>query len=151
MVLTILFDFWSVDLCDESFLAPPKPFSRSFINRMLSHTSKPSYDAPPEEEEELHELEHTSPPPIPPSDPYSTLLASMNQLTVSPNKLRDDFYSTASHFAASQRLVKLHLIWIQHYLGYEIPLSSQSVHPLPPTGPPFPLYDPWSAPTSDYP
>ena len=85
----------------KSFLAPPRLFNRSFINRKLSHVSKPSHDDPYEEEEEFQEPEHTSPPPMPHSDPYSTLLATMNQLVISHNQHPDDFYSTFSFFAAS--------------------------------------------------
>ena len=70
---------------------------------MMSHLSKPVQDAPHDEEEDIPDPKphHTSPPPVSPTDPYLTLLASVNQLTLSYNQLRDDFYSTTSHFAAS--------------------------------------------------
>ena len=55
IVLTILFDFWGVDLSEEPFIAPYRTFDRSFINCMLSHLSKPAQDAPPEEEEDIPE------------------------------------------------------------------------------------------------
>ena len=61
-----------IDLSDEYFLAPPKSFNMSFINRKWSHTSKPSHDDSHEEEEEdFQEPEHTSPTPMPPFDPYA--------------------------------------------------------------------------------
>ena len=102
MVMTILFDFWGVALSEEPFIAPYRLFDRSFINHMLSHIYKPAQAAPLEEEEDIPEPrpQHTS-PAVPPTNPYSTLLAFINQLALSHNQLRDDFYSTASQFATS--------------------------------------------------
>ena len=70
---------------------------------MLSHLSKPTKDAPPNEEEDIlqPEPQHTSRPPVPPTDPYSILLVSVAELTLSHNQLHDDFYSMVSHFAIS--------------------------------------------------
>ena len=110
----------------------------------MSHTSKHVQGVSSGEEKDVSitEPEHTSPPPIPPTDPYSTLSASIDQLTLSHKQLHDDLYSTFSHFAASQRLVELHLIQLQHHIGYEIPPPSQYFHPLPTTDLPFPPYNP---------
>ena len=74
MVLTIFFEFWGADLSEETFIAPPCPFDRSFINRMLSHLLTHNQDAKPVEEEDILEPEPhpASPPPIPPTNPYST-------------------------------------------------------------------------------
>jgi len=95
-----------------------------------------------EEDIPIFELQHNSPPLFLPTDSYSTLLASVNQLTLSHNQLCDDFYSTAAHFAPSQRLVEQHFTQIQYHLSYKIPPPSQYIHPFPPTYPPFPPYDP---------
>ena len=56
MVLTIFFDFWGVNLSEESFIAPSRPFDSRFINHMLSRLSKPTQDASPDEEEDISEL-----------------------------------------------------------------------------------------------
>ena len=48
-------------------------------------------------------------------------------------------------------MLSWHLTQIQRHLGYEIPLPTQYIHPLPPTDPPFPPYDPWHAPAGDHP
>ena len=90
---------------------------------MLSPLCKPTQDAPPNEEEDIPEPEpyHTSSSHVPPTDPYFTFLASITQLNLSFNQLSDDFYSTASHFIASQRRVEQHLTQIQCHFGYEIP------------------------------
>jgi len=53
MVQTIFFDFWRVDLFEEPFVYPPKAFDRSFLNRMLSHISKPAQDVSSDEEEDV--------------------------------------------------------------------------------------------------
>jgi len=103
MVLIIFFDFWGVDLSEEPFISPPRAFDKSFLNYMLSHISKPAQDVSSDNEEDISvpEPQHTSPPVVPPTDAYSTLLASVTQLTLSHNQLRDDFYPTAAHFASS--------------------------------------------------
>ena len=105
------FDFWRVDLSEEAFIAPPRPFDRSFITRMMSHLPARAQDAQLVEEEDIPEPEPhpASPPPILPTDLYSTLFTSVNQLTLSHTQLCENFYSMASHFAASQRFVEMHL------------------------------------------
>ena len=91
---------------------------------MLSHLPTNAQDAQPVEEEDI--LEHESHPafalPIPLTDPYFTLLTSINQLTLSHFQLREDFYYTTYHFAAPQRYVEMHLTQIQNHLGYQMPL-----------------------------
>jgi len=85
MVLTIFFDFWGVDLSEDPFIAPLGAFNKSFLNRMISHISKPAQDVSSDKEEDIlaPETQHTSPPFVPPTDPYFTLLASVTQLTLS--------------------------------------------------------------------
>ena len=118
---------------------------------MLSHISKPAQDVSSGEEEDIliPAPQHTSPLPIPPTNPYSTFSTSFDQLNLSHKQLRDNFYSMSFHFAASQRLVELHLTRTQRHLGYEISPLSQYIHPLPSTDPPFPSYDPWPIPVDD--
>ena len=55
------------------------------MNRILSHLAKVASDASYHEEEENPESLHTSPSPIPLTDPYSILRTSVNQLTLSRN------------------------------------------------------------------
>ena len=115
----------------------------------MSHLSTRAQDAQPMEEEDIPESEPhpASPPPIPPTDPYSTLLTFVNQLILFHTQLCEDFYSIASHFTASQRYVKMHLTQIQNHLGYQMPPPTQYMHPFPHMDLPFPLYDPWPTPT----
>jgi len=77
----------------------------------MSYLPTRAQDAQPVEEEDIPEPEphHASSPPIPPTNQYSTLLTSINQLTLSHAQLREDLYFMASHFAASQRYVEMHL------------------------------------------
>ena len=54
MLLTFLFHHWDVDLKEDPFLTPSKPFNRSNINRKLSHTSKsstPTHEKPHDDED----------------------------------------------------------------------------------------------------
>ena len=112
---------------------------------MKSHIFKPAQDVSSDEKEDIPvpEPQYTSPPLVPLTDPYFTLLVFVIQLTLSHNQLYNDFYSTGANFTSSQRLFVQHLTQIQHHLGYEIPPPSQYIHPLPPTDPLFPPYDPW--------
>jgi len=72
MVLTIFFDFWELDKSEEPFISPLRAFDRRFLNRMLSHISKPAQDVSSDEEEDIHvpEPQHTSPPLVPPTNPH---------------------------------------------------------------------------------
>jgi len=103
MVPTIFFDFWGVNLSEESFIAPPRAFYKSFLNLMLSHIFKPAQEVSSGGEEDvlIPEPYHTFPPPVPLTDPYSTLSASLDQIDLSHKQFRDDFYFMTSHFAAS--------------------------------------------------
>ena len=124
MVLTIFFDYWGVDLSEEAFITPPRPFDHSFITCMMSHLPHSHQDTILDEEKTIpvSEPPHTTPPPIPPTDPYFTLLTSVHNLSLSHTQLRHDFYSAATHFAASQRLAEMHPVQIQNHLGYQMPL-----------------------------
>ena len=59
----------------------------SFFNRILSHISKPAQDVSSDEEEHIPvpEPQYTSPPVVPLTYSYSTLLASVTQLTLFHN------------------------------------------------------------------
>jgi len=85
IVLTIFFEFWRVDLSKELFIAPPRPFDHSLITRLMSHLSTCAQVDQPVEEEDIPEPEPhpASPPPIPPTVLYFTLLTSVNLLTLS--------------------------------------------------------------------
>jgi len=148
MVLAIFFYYWGVNLSEEACIAPSRPFDHSFITRMMSHLFHSHQDSTLDEEEIIHASEppHTTSPPILLTDPYSTLFTSIHNLSLSYTQLRNDFYSTVTHFAASLRLVEMHLAHIQNHLGYHMPPPTQYMHPLPPTDPPFPPYDPWPTP-----
>ena len=90
----------------------------------MSHLPHSHQDTILDEEKTIpvSEPPHTTPPPIPPTDPYSTFLTSVHNLCLSHTHLHDEFYSMVTHFAISQRLVEMHLVQIQNHLGYQMPL-----------------------------
>ena len=64
----------------------------------MSHISKhvQGVSSRGEEDVPIPEPQYTSPLPIPSNDPYSTLSAFRDQLTLSYKQLRDDLYSKSS-------------------------------------------------------
>jgi len=137
IILTIFFDFWGVDLSKKPFISPHRAFDRSFLKCMLSHISKSAQDVSSDEEEDISILEpqHTS-PLVPPTDPYSTLLASVIHLTLSHNQLRDDFCSTAATLHSHKDLLssislRFNITWAMRFhlhLNTFIPFLLLTLH-----------------------